>query len=88
MQQLPLSQIRYTVTDADVTAGYSDIETGLEFVTGAVVMVTRAGAVVTADAIVTLNTGGAGEVRVADGGATLNLVAADIIDVVATGKPQ
>lgn len=69
----------YTVTAADATANHADIVTGLADLTLAksTVKVTRAGADVTVDAVITENA--AGTLRVADGGATYNVTAGDLI---------
>lgn len=69
----------YTVTAADATANHADIVTGLADLTLAksTVKVTRAGADVTVDAVITEVS--AGTLRVADGGATYNVTAGDII---------
>ncbi len=69
----------YTVTAADATANHADIVTGLADLTLAksTVKVTRAGADVTVDAVITEFA--PGTLRVADGGATYNVTAGDII---------
>jgi hypothetical protein len=69
----------YTVTAADATANHADIVTGLAdlTLTKSTVKVTRAGADVTVDAVVTEPV--AGTLRVADGGTTYNMTAGDLI---------
>lgn len=69
----------YTVTAADATANQADIVTGLADLTLAksTVKVTRAGVDVTVDAVITESS--AGTLRVADGGATYNVTAGDLI---------
>jgi hypothetical protein len=70
---------QYTAVAADATANQTDIVTGLAdtAVTAIAVTITRAGSIVTEDAVITEPS--AGTIRVADGGATYVLTAGDII---------
>lgn len=70
---------QYTAVAADATANQTDIVTGLTGITVANIAVTisRAGSIVTEDAVITEPVDGT--IRVADGGATYVLTAGDII---------
>jgi hypothetical protein len=78
--------LSYVAVADDATANTVAIATGLGWVGAAVVQITRSGAVVTADAVITLNAT-AGSVTVADGGATYAITAGDVISIAAVGKP-
>lgn len=74
-----------TVSAGEATANQKDINTGLGAqLTFWNVQVYRSGVDVKADAVVTaLSSGDAGKLRVADGAATYNMTAGDVIHVVA-----
>lgn len=67
---------RHVVTDAEATSNAAAIDTDKPGATGFLVQVWRSGVDMTADAAVTLV---AGVLTVADGAATYNMVAGDVI---------
>ena len=73
--------VAHTVTSGEASANQVDIDTGFgEAPTGKIINVLRSGVDVKEDAIVSnLTAGDAGKVRIADGGATYNTTAGDII---------
>ena len=68
---------RHVVTDAEATANAAAIDTDKPGATGFLVQVWRSGVDVTSDAAVTLV---AGVLTVADGAATYNMAAGDVIN--------
>lgn len=79
------SYITHTVTADEATANAAVISTPASAVKGATVMITRAGAVSTSDAVVTYPVSGG--VSVADG-ATYNVTAGDVITMVTWGSAE
>ncbi|MCP4640739.1 MAG: hypothetical protein GY851_09915 [bacterium] len=73
----------HTVTSDEATANAADITTGLTTVSHFAARVLRAGVDVTEDGAVTES---GGTISVADGAATLDLTAADVIHWQATGS--
>lgn len=66
----------YTADADDATAGSLTIDTGEAAAAGLLVSITRAGAVVTADAIISM---AAGVITVTDGAATYDITAGDVV---------
>lgn len=84
-QENNLFKASRTVTSGEATANQADIDTGFGAApTVALVQVYRSNVNVTADAVITKLTGGdVGKVRVADGAATYNMTAGDVIAIIA-----
>lgn len=76
MQRIADSHGAHTVTAAEATAGEADIDTHVAGATAFLVQIYRAGVNVSSDAAVTL---ASGVLNVADGAATYNMTADDVI---------
>ena len=68
---------RHVVTDAEASANAAEIDTDKPGATGFLVQVWRSGVDVTSDAVVSIS---AGVLTVADGAATYNMAAGDVIN--------